>query len=96
MPEHLENERRANRQSLPPKLVPTGSVDRVLLVGGKSLTLFQSIGVLVFAVLSLGIGVPMLRIGGVWFDLWGFAMSLWGLVMLFNGCKGIIRAILRK
>jgi hypothetical protein len=91
------SERQANnRAKSSPNLVPTGSVNKVLLVGGKNLTLFQSVGLLVFAVLGLGVGTAMLRIDGVWFVLWGFAMSLWGLVMLFNGSRGVIRAYSKK
>jgi len=79
-----------------PKLVPAGSLHKALLMGSKNLTLLQSVGLLVFAVLGLEIGTAMLRIAGLWFFLWGFAMSLWGLVMLFNGSKGVIRAIRRR
>jgi hypothetical protein len=43
-----------------PKLVPAGSLNKALLVGGKNLTLLQSVGL--FAVLGLGIGTAMLRI----------------------------------
>ncbi len=92
----LEHRRSWNRQTLrgsPPRLVPTGSLDKVLLTGGKNLSVFQSVGLLVFAVLGLGVGILLVRVDGVWFVMWGCALSLWGLVMLFNGSKALIRAI---
>jgi hypothetical protein len=85
-----------NRAKTLPRLVPTGSLNKVLLVGGKNLTLLQSVGLLVFGVLALGTGAVLLRIGELWFVLWGFAISLWGLVMLFNGSRGAIRAIRKR
>ena len=56
--------RRWTKSDRPPRLVPTGSVDDVLLTGknkGKDLTLFQSIGLAVWGLLVLlGMGVPFL------------------------------------
>src|SRR5579859_2144725 len=53
-----------DRHDAPPRLVPTGNVDEVLLTGksrGRDLTLFQSVGLAVFGVcLVLGIGIPMI------------------------------------
>jgi hypothetical protein len=50
-----------NRRHDAPRLVPTGNVDDALLTGrsrGKTLTLFQSIGLAVFGVcVVVGIGV---------------------------------------
>jgi hypothetical protein len=44
-----------------PRLVPTGSVDKVLLTGRKNLTLFQSVGLAVVGLaFALGIGVLVL------------------------------------
>jgi hypothetical protein len=58
--------------------------------------MFQSVGLLVFAILALGAGLTMLKIEGIWFTLWGFALALWGLVMLFNGSVSIFRVIRQK
>lgn len=79
-----------------PRLVPTGSVDKILLRSGKNLSLFQCAGVLVFGVSALVLGLVMLRDGELWFALWGSVMSLWGLVALFNGSKGIVRLIRKR
>jgi len=53
-----------DRHGVPPRLVPTGNVDEVLLTGkshGRDLTLFQSVGLAVFGVgLVLGLGIPMI------------------------------------
>jgi len=53
---------RAKHGNSPPRLVPTGNVDEVLFTGksrGKSLTLFQSVGLAIFGVcFVLGIGIP--------------------------------------
>ena len=80
----------------PPSLVPTSSFNKILLVGAKNLTLFQSVGLLVLALVALGIGVSLLAVRIFWFAMWGSALTLWGLVMLFNGSKGIIVGVLRK
>src|ERR1700685_2864057 len=62
----------------PPSLVPTSSFNKVLLVGGKNLTLFQSVGLLVLALVALGIGVSLLAVRVFWFAMWGSALTLWG------------------
>jgi hypothetical protein len=79
----------------PPSLVPTSSFNKVLLVGGKNLTLFQSVGLLVLALVALGIGVSLLAVRVFWFAMWGSALTLWGFVMLFNGSKGVV-VVLRR
>jgi hypothetical protein len=93
-----------------PRLVPTGSVDKVLLTGGKNLTLFQSVGLAVIGVgFALGIGVPLLLnefyLESKWarygyhrslpFMVLGGGMILWGAVMVLNGLLGIARRIQR-
>ena len=90
--------------------MPTGSVDKVLLTGGKNLTLFQSVGLAVIGVgFALGIGVPLLLnefyLESKWarygyhrslpFMVLGGGMILWGAVMVLNGLLGIARRIQR-
>ena len=94
-----------------PRLVPTGSVDKVLLTGGKNLTLFQSVGLVMIGFgVALGIGVPILvnesylvsRLarfgyhGSLWDRLVATAFLLSGAVMIFNGLLGIARRIRNK
>jgi hypothetical protein len=86
-------------------------VDKVLLTGGKNLTLFQSVGLVMIGFgVALGIGVPILvnesylvsrlaRFGyqGSLSDrLVATAFLLWGVVMIFNGFLGIARRIRNK
>lgn len=94
---------RPARGERPPKLVPVGSLDRVLLLGGKKLTMFQSIGLVVFGLWTGGIGAPFLMIefrsesgsgdhrDALYLVLVASAIVLWGAVMLFNGVRGIVR-----
>jgi hypothetical protein len=94
-----------------PRLVPTGSVDKVLLTGGRNLTLFQSVGLVVIGLgVALGAGVPILlneiylesrlaRYGyhrSLSMMVLGSAFILWGAVMIFNGLLGIARRIWKR
>jgi len=98
----------AKRHGDVPRLVPRGSVDKVLLIGGKTLTLFQSVGLAVVGLcFALGIGVPIIlnefylesqiaRYGyhrSLPIMVFGSVMILWGTVMAFNGLLGIARRI---
>lgn len=93
----------------PPKLLPAGSVDRVMLLGGKNLTTFQSIGLIFIGICVTG------GIGGLMYVAeFGFetgagdhghafyllflatAAILWGLVMIVNGFRGLARRAFRK
>jgi len=76
--------------------IPTGSMDKVLLTGGKNLTLLQSLGLLALGIVASVTGVSLFSTTDIWFALWGSAMSLWGLVMLFNGSKSVVRVIQRR
>jgi hypothetical protein len=84
-----------------PKLIPAGSVDRVLLVGARNLTLFQSVGL-------IAMGLFFATFFGTFF--WSLArehdwsvsffflvmtglLSLWGGVMIVNGIVGVARRI---
>jgi hypothetical protein len=94
------------------KFQPTGSFDRVLLRGGKNLTMFQSVGLAIFGLcVALGVGVPVLvnefswestfgRMGYRYRDFsslfFGIATILWGLAMITNGLLGIARRIGNK
>ena len=87
-----------------PKLVPAGSVNRVLLLGGKNLTRCQSIGLTLIG-LCLGIGgVAVASMFGFeagdmsyafYLQFFACAMALWGLVMIVNGILGIARRLIR-
>jgi len=85
----------------PPKLLPTGSVDRVLLIGGKNLTMFQSIGLLFIGlcVVSLGL-VGWVEFGfhgdAVYLLLFAAAVTLWGAVMIVNGIRSIAGRLCRS
>jgi len=83
----------------------------VLLIGGKNLTLFQSVGLAVVGLgFALGIGVPLLlnefylesqiaRYGyhrSLPVMVLGVAMILWGAVMIFNGLLGVARRLQRR
>jgi len=95
----------------PPRLAPTGSVDRVFLIGGKNLTPFQSVGLAVVGLcFALGVGVPLLvnesylesqlaRFGyhrSLAVMVFGSVMILWGGVMIPNGLLGISRRIWKR
>jgi hypothetical protein len=97
--------------SYPPKLVPTGSFDQVLLIGGKNLTLFQSVALVITALaVAFGVGVPIIlhelylksQLGRYGYSrslssmLVATAFILWAAVMLINGLLGIARHILTK
>jgi hypothetical protein len=95
----MRNDRRFNRRDDAPKLVPTGSVNRVLLIGGKKLTLFQSVGLIVIGlVFAGGVGTWLLMTKLEWSTSFfimaiATALSLWGLVMIVNGVVGFTRTI---
>jgi hypothetical protein len=107
----ITGRRDRQRHGNPPRLVPTGSVDKVLLTGGKNLTLFQSVGLVVIGLgVALGAGVPII-VNELYFEskfarygysgslpdrVIGSAIILWGAVMLFNGLLGIARRIRRR
>jgi hypothetical protein len=92
----------------PPKLLPAGSVNRVLLIGAKNLTIFQSVGLMFIGVCVAG-GVGGLILVGefgfgarandhadaVYLLLFAGAMILWGVVMFVNGARGVARRIRR-
>jgi type IV secretory pathway TrbL component len=92
-----------------PKLVPAGSVNRVLLIGGKNLTMFQSVGLMFIGVcVAAGVG-GLLFVAEFGFEaksgdhtyaiyllLAGSALVLWGLVMFINGLRGVVRRIWRR
>jgi hypothetical protein len=91
------------------RLVPTGSVDEVLFTGstgGKSLTLFQSVGLMI-AGLGVALGVGAMLIAGeihleATFDrdygqlFVGGAFLLWGLAMLVFGLVGVFKIIAKR
>jgi hypothetical protein len=90
----------------PPKLIPAGSVNRILLIGSKNLTMFQSVGLMFIGICVAG-GVGGLTFvaefgHGNWNEdhsyafyllFFASAMILWGLVMFVNGCRGVVRRI---
>jgi hypothetical protein len=90
-----------------PELIPAGSVDRVFLIGGKNLTMFQSIVLVVTGIcLAGGFGGVLFtefdstlkfedHLGSFYLLLLEGAMALWGLVMVFNGIRGIARRLRR-
>jgi hypothetical protein len=105
----LKRDERRHRFEKSPKLVPVGSLDRVLLIGGKDLTMFQSIGLVFFGLwVAAGIGAPVLMVefgsesgsgdhrGTLYLILVAGAMVIWGSVMLFNGLRGIVRNVRRR
>ncbi len=86
------------------RLVPTGSVDEVLLTGstaGKSLTLFQSVGLIITGLgVGLGIGAMLIaselhleatfnRNYGQLFC--GSVFVLWGIAMVVFGVVGVVK-----
>jgi hypothetical protein len=107
---HKLNEQR-HHTAHTPKFQPTGSFTRVLLTGGKNLTMFQSVGLAIFGVcVALGVGVPALVIEFSWEStfgrmgyryrdvsmlFFGIATILWGLTMITNGLLGVARRMLR-
>jgi hypothetical protein len=90
-----------------PNLVPAGSVDRVFLIGGKNLTMFQSIVLVVTGTcLAGGFGGWLFtefdsplefkdHLGNFYILILAGAMAIWGLIMIFNGIRGIVRRLRR-
>jgi hypothetical protein len=87
-----------------PKLISAGSVNRVLLVGGKNLTIFQSIGLMFIGVCVAGGIGGMIFVAEFGFDsgsgdhsyafyllFFACAMIIWELVMIVNGVRGVVR-----
>jgi len=79
------------------------------MVGGKNLTMFQSVGLLFMGMLAAGgIGAPVFlteflsasrydtHIDAIYLLLGAGAMFIWGLVMIINGLGGIVRNIRRR
>jgi hypothetical protein len=90
----------------PPKLVPAGSVNRVLLLGGKNLTMFQSaflagIGLCVtagtgsFLVRQLAFD-PIDYLDSIYLLLFEGGLFVWGLVMFVNGVRGMSRGMRKQ
>jgi hypothetical protein len=91
----------------PPKLLPAGSVNRVLLIGAKNLTIFQSVGLMFIGVVAGGVGGLFLvgefgfgaaangHTDAVYLLLFAGVMILWGVVMLVNGARGVAGRIRR-
>jgi hypothetical protein len=82
----------------PPKLVPAGSVNRVLLLGGKNLTVFQSLGLMFIGLCVAGIGGSLAhalgsRLDAIYFLVAAVLLVLWGLVMFLNGVLGVVRRL---
>jgi hypothetical protein len=82
----------------PPKLLPAGSVNRVLLIGGKNLTMFQSIGLIFMGLCFAGTGGSLVhalggRLDAIYFLVPGVLLVLWGLVMFVNGVLGVTRRL---
>ena len=82
----------------PTKLVPAGSVNRVLLLGGKNLTVFQSLGLMFMGLCIAGIGGSLVhasggRLDAIYFLVAGVLLLLWGLVMFLNGVLGVARRL---
>jgi hypothetical protein len=87
----------------PPKLLPVGSVNRVLLLGGKNLTMFQSFGLMFIGVCVAGTGGSFLvgefrsgageHLDAIYFLLAFSLLFTWGLIMFFNGVRGVVRRL---
>lgn len=82
----------------PPKLVPAATVNRVLLLGGKNLTVFQSLGLMFIGLCVAGIGGSLVHAFGgqleaIYFLGAGVLLILWGLVMFVNGVLGVTRRL---
>jgi len=104
----MREEPRRPTRGLGTRLVPAGSVNRVLMVGGKNLTTFQSLGLtLIGLCVAGGIGAPILvseHLFGkegdhseVFLLLLGAALIvLWGIAMVVNGLRGVVRNIGRR
>jgi hypothetical protein len=106
---HMKREPDERQHGLdrPPKLLPAGSVNRVLLSGAKNLTIFQSVGLMFIGVVAGGVGGRVLvgefgfgagasdHADAVYLLLFAGAMTLWGVVMFVNGARGVARRIRR-
>jgi hypothetical protein len=102
-----EPDERQHGLDRPPKLLPAGSVNRVLLIGAKNLTIFQSVGLMLIGVVAGGVGGRFLvgefgfgaaangHTDAVYLLLFAGAMILWGVVMFVNGVRGVARRVLR-
>jgi hypothetical protein len=82
----------------PTKLVPAGSVNRVLLLGGKNLTVLQSLGLMFIGLCVAGIGGSLVHASGgqldaIYFLVAGVLLVLWGLAMFLNGVLGVTRRL---
>lgn len=91
---------RANTREPVPKLIPTGSLNKVLLIGGKNLSVFQRIGLIFIGICASGIGGSLVinefRTADhldFYLLLLGVGMITWGVMMIANGISGIIRKL---
>ena len=93
----------------PKRFFPTGSVDQVLLTGStgsRSLTLFESIGLILTGLgIALGVGFALI-VGELHFEaifdrdfgqlFVGGAFLLWGVAILSFGIVGVAKAVRRR
>lgn len=104
-----QDDRSRDSLKIPKRLVPTGSVDEVLLTGstgGKSLTLFQSVGLMITGLgVALGIGLMVIaselhlestfdRDFGQLFV--GVGFIFWGIAMFVFGVVGVVKIIHKR
>ena len=102
-----QDQRRAPKE--PKRLVPTGLIDEVLFTGstgGKSLTVFQSIGLMITGLgVGLGFGALLIVIElheestferNYVFLFIGGAFLLWGVAMLVFGIVGAAKIVRRR
>jgi len=94
----------------PPKLLPAGAFNRVLLLGGKNLSAFQSFGLMFIGVCVAGLGasffVTEFRSGAgagagdhfyaIYFLIAAALLVVCGVVMFFNGVRGVVRRLRLK
>ena len=90
----------------PPKLLPAGTVNRVLLLGGKNLSMFQSFGLMFIGVCVAGIGSSSFmaefrsragdHLDAIYLLLAAALLFVWGLVMFFNGVRGVVSRLRLK
>lgn len=78
-----------------PRLVPAGSVNRVLLLGGKNLTLLQSLALICIGVCFVLGGVGSVIVFGfagfLYLQLFACAIALWGFAMIANGIRSTVK-----
>ena len=101
--------KRRNIPKTPKPLVPTGSVDEVMLTGstrGQSLTLFQSVGLMITGLgVALGVGAISIasefhlektfnRNFGQLFG--GGVFVLWGVAMIAFGILGVLKIVRKR